>query len=599
MYARKVTSLISGLVILSLAGCGGAGNDIFDPEKNDLYDRPVGLSRDDYRHMTRPETDVLEPHIDGPPRASVDLGEPPIPDISEILATPRPPEIGESQLVTVFVTEEAPLKDVLIELARQANVDVEIDASIQGGIVFRARNRPFNEVVERIAELSGLRYKMENGVLRFERDTPFVHTYPLHFLSFDREATSDMNVTTSVLSTGGGGSGALNSGSNAAITYTAEADFWTGMEEAVEAILGFRRQNGAASGLGLDAGGLPPVSSTGGAESGLGGETFFVVNRQAGTLTVSGNSYHHELVTDYLRKMQEVSSAQVLIEAKIIEVTLDEEFQSGVNWNQIFDSEFAVMAGDYTDGLSGTGFTQFLLDIGGDAEAAAAQGSLDLLVSFVERFGTTRTLSSPRVHAMNNQQAVVTFAQNVIYFDISVEREVDETVTGNDNERFTFDSERITIPVGIILALQPSINLDTQEITLAIRPTVSRVTELVPDPVVALILSQLPSAPANVTSNIPQIEVRELDSMVRMRDGQVMVLGGLMEQTGTSSEVGLPGVSSIPWIGNAFKQNLKQEQMTELFFLIKATIVGNNTNLHPADKTIYNKFGTDHRPLAF
>lgn len=579
---------------VGVSGCSGErAADIFDKEKYDLHDKRQGLSREDYRQMTRPETDVLAPQFDGPPQTKVELGEPPVPDISQILAAPRPPELGQSQLVTMFVTDEVPIKDVLIELARQADVDVEIDGGIQGGVFFRAQNRPFNEVVERISSLAGLRYTMKDGVLRFERDTAFVQTYPLHFLSFDRSATSDMNVTTSVLSAGGagGGSGALNSGSTAAITYATESDFWSNMSAALEQILGFRKQNGMTQAQGEFG---AAAQGGGNAED----ETFFTVNRQAATLTVSGSSYHHDLIQDYLRKMEEMTSSQVLIEAKIVEVTLDERFQSGINWNQVFSSDYLTLDAAYSqleDVAVGQNLTQILL--GG---SSADDPSLDALVSLTERFGTTRTLSSPRVHAMNNQQAVVTFATNVLYFDISVEREEDDTVSGTE-ETLTFESERITVPVGIILSLQPSINPKTQEITLSVRPTISQVTEFKTDPVIPLILAQLdnPNAVAGLTSQIPEIEVRELDSMVRMKSGQVMVLGGLMEQRGDNQEEGVPFLSGVPWIGNAFKGVSRGNETTELYFLIKATIVGNETTVGPADRTMYKKFTDDHRPLAF
>ncbi|MBM3618712.1 MAG: type II and III secretion system family protein, partial [Alphaproteobacteria bacterium] len=98
---------------------------------------------------------------------------------------------------------------------------------------------------------------------------------------------------------------------------------------------------------------------------------------------------------------------------------------------------------------------------------------------------------------------------------------------------------------------------------------------------------------------IPIVEVREMDSLMRMKSGQVMVLGGLMEQVGTNTDAGVPFVSGIPWVGNAFKSVSKREQVRELFILVKATIVGSNSSVGQADKDIYNKFTGDHRPLAF
>jgi general secretion pathway protein D len=566
--------------------------DLFNPEKHDHLDRKQKLSRDDYRNMSAPEVEKLQPHFEGQPETKVDLGEPPIPGMREILATPRPPAIGETQQVSIFVTEDVPLKDVLIELGRLADVDIEIDPNIQGGIVFRAQNRPFSEVIERISTLAGLRYTMKNGVLRVERDTPVVRTYALDFLGFDRSSTSDVSISTSVLSSdttggsggggGGGGGDGLDSGSNATITYENEATFWEGITAAMDAIVAYSPSSGLST---------PPTEiGAVAAQEGNNGR-FYAVNRQASTLTVSLPERQQRMVEDYLKKLHETVSSQVLIEAKIIEVTLDERYQSGVNWNQVFSSKLLTLDVDYNDVPLTNGVTQLL--VGG---TGVGDPSLDAIVNLTEQFGTTRTLSSPRVHAMNNQQAVLTFAQNFVFFDISVERQPQTSGDTVLPDIITYDAETRTVPVGIIISLQPSINMKTNEVTLSIRPTLSRIVDTVSDPTIAL---QLGNNQQDIQNLIPVIEVREMDSLMRMRSGQIMVLGGLMEQIGANSDRGVPFVSGIPWVGNAFKTALRSEQTRELFILVKATIVGSDGNVDKTDKRIYRKFTTDHRPLAF
>ena len=642
---------------IGISGCAFDPKSPLDPEKNDFHDRAQGLSRDDYKNMARPEGEgskkTYEPHYEpGDPKTKVDLGEPPIPDIANILAAPRPPEIGQTQLVSIFVTDDVPLKDVLIELARLADVDVEIDPQIQGGIVFRAQNRPFNEVIERVAQLSGLRYTMKDNVLRVERDTPYVKTYPLDFLSFTRSTSSNMDISTSVLSSGGGGEsggssggGGLTSGSGASITYEAEGDFWEHLEQGVQDILAFQSPTGLGNGVStlvadsapaaevspaqpeapaagmssqMPGGGssgsvlpsgapsLPtppggavqaaPAAPAAAAASGgsLPAGVFFVANRQGGTLTVSGSDRQHKMVADYLQQLKDISSSQVLIEAKIIEVTLDENFESGVNWSEVFSSKYVTADAGYSNVSTTDGLTQLL--IGGDS---LTDPSLDALVNLTESFGTTRTLSSPRIHAMNNQQAMLTFAKNFVYFDVDIEQ-TQSTGTGASTTNITFDATPVTVPVGIIISLQPSINARTGEITMSVRPTLSRIAGTKPDPSVAYLISTTPSlVDSGIENNVPEIEVRELDSLMRMRSGQVMVLGGLMEQSGTNNDSGVPYVSGVPWFGNAFKNTDKTQSVKELFFLIKATIVGSQSDMHPVDKDIYKKFTTDHRPLAF
>ncbi|MGB1539514.1 MAG: secretin N-terminal domain-containing protein, partial [Rickettsiales bacterium] len=280
---------------IGVSGCAKMqSTDIFNAEKYDHIDKQQKLSRDDYRHMTRPEPKdgKYMPYVEGDPELKVELGEPPVPDISNILAAPRPPKLGETQLIDIFVTEQASLKDTLIELGRIANVDVEIDPSIQGGIVFRAQKRPFNEVIERISSLAGLRYSMENGVLRIERDTPYVETYPLDFLSYSRSSSSEVSVSTSVLSAGGEASGGdgLDTGASSTISYEMEGDFWEQFEATVESILQYAPTTGLSVQSGIDD--IPD------------GQSFFTINRQAGALTVSGTERQQRMVENYIKTMR-------------------------------------------------------------------------------------------------------------------------------------------------------------------------------------------------------------------------------------------------------------------------------------------------------
>lgn len=602
---------------LGLAACSG-GDNLFDRDRYDLLDRKQGLSRDDYKDMLRvkPDTDKeIRPYFEGDAEPTAALKSAPIPEITEILAAPRPPAIGEAQLVSIFVTDDVPLKDVLIELGRLADIDMEIDSSIQGGIVFRAQNRPFNEVIERISRMADLRYEMKNGVLRIERDTAVVRTYALDFLSFDRSSSSDINISTSVLQSGssvgggggtgggggGGGSGGaggggegLNSGSSASVSYQASSDFWQQLTAGLNAIAAYVPASRSLAAV-QDADVAPGAgASAAGGSAAQAGPARVTVNRQAGTVTVHGSERVHDMVEDYLRQVRESASSQVLIEAKIIEITLDDRYQTGINWNEVFSSKFLTLDVDFNN-VETTGGNLTQLVLGG---TGVNDPSLDAIVQLTEAFGTTRTLSSPRIHAMNNQQAVLTFAENLVYFDITIER---EQQTAGDTvlpPLLTVDAQPVTVPIGIIISLQPAINTRTNEVTLSIRPTLSRLVQFIPDPSVAFLLAQVDSD-VTVNNLIPQIEVRELDSLMRMRSGQVMVLGGLMEQIGENNDEGVPFLSGIPWIGNAFKAVNKREQVRELFILVKATIIGNTSSVDPVDKQLYRKFTTDHRPLAF
>src|SRR4051812_46388615 len=118
--------------MLLASSCAGRSYDLFSPEKPDTIDPALQLSRDDYKNLVNPKADGTGT---GP------VAEPPIPDVAEILAAPKAPKLGETQLVSVSVTDDVPLKDVFIELARLSNVDIEVDAGITGGVNFTAKDK--------------------------------------------------------------------------------------------------------------------------------------------------------------------------------------------------------------------------------------------------------------------------------------------------------------------------------------------------------------------------------------------------------------------------------------------------------------------------
>lgn len=601
-FSALVSLLVSSLM---LTAC--LPSDEFDGFRlNDPYDRAQNLKREDYRNLAQPDLTKENP-------GRLRTGEPPVPDLAQILAAPRPPKINETKLVSIAVTDDVPLRDVLFELSRLANVDIEIGRGIEGGINFRASNKPFNEVVARIADLAGLRYSMRNGVLRVKRDTPYIKNYSVDFLNVTRSSESTVNVTTDVLSastgsgsgsgraggtgttgtaggsSGGGSSGSIKTGTSSSITSSAESDLWASLEASIQEIL-----NPQSSGLSPSAtsngaetfGGAPASAGAAGAAGGA--TSGYVINRQAGVISVNATSRQHEVIEQFLKAMARNSSAQVLIEAKIVEVTLRDEFKSGVNWNSALDDYKGVFNFQPAGGFSaGSAFSV--------APSSGADPSLDQVVQLTQQFGTTRTLSSPRLHAINNQQAVLTFAQNQIFFEVQVTGGSSTSGGGTTLQTEpSYTTTRSSIPIGIILSILPSINLKTGEVTLNVRPTLSRQVSSVEDPGTAIAAQQ---AGITIDNQVPIVEVRELDSIMKIKSGGVMIIGGLMEQGASLTNNGVPLASDIPWIGNAFKSRDEEIGNRELIIFIKATIVNPGGSYQPADKSIYEKFTTDPRPL--
>lgn len=652
---KHAGKLITILFCAALTASCDKLNDpnIFDSKRNDYIDQDALLNRDDFRNMRDPAT-LKKPGVE----ITGAVSEPPIPELAEILSAPQPPKIGASQLVSVAVTDDVPIKDVLLELARLAKVDIDVDASITGGVAIRATDRPFNEVVERIADLAGLRYSMKNGVLRVERDTPYIKTYSLDLLSVDRSSQSSINSSsTSAGSSGGGssggGSGGSTGGSTSSINYKSDSDFWTKFEAGINQILVYVPATrtsattiatqpapapgassatpvvpGGPAGTSATPPGMKPMQQAGiqaapvaapaapvaaPAAAGAATSAYYIVNRQASTLTVNGTDKQHELVKAFLSRIEANTSSQVLIEAKVVEVALSSNYQSGIDWTKFgtdnvkFNGNLANVKTTDTD-LSSPTLTIIKNNIFG------SKVDLSAAVKLLDEFGTTRSLSSPRLNAMNNQQAVLSFVENIIYFDLKVEVTPGTAATGTSaatQATVSVTKQEKSVPEGIVLSLQPSINKDTNEVTLSVRPTLTKVTKFIDDPSYpiqsAIAVSTLGGAVdsaivqkiVNAKSQVPQVESRELDSIVKIKSGQTLVIGGLLEDKIINQDSGVPGVSEVPWLGNLFKSVDKTNSKKELVIFIRATIVPTTGNADNADKGLYEKFIQDPHPLKF
>ncbi len=560
-----------------------------------MLDRSKNLTVNDFRNLSEIDKDKS----DAEPSVTAAVGVPPIPDIAQVLAAPRPPKVANSKLVTLAVTEDVPLRDVLFELGRLAGVDIEVGSGLdKTGINLRATDRPFNEVIERIATLGHLRYSVTGSSIRVERDLPYLKNYSLDFLNFVRSSTSGYTLTTNILASGssggssssssssssGSGSGSSGtgtvgtSGSTAAINTTAESDLWASLEASITEILNYNPDGEAVAAAG---GGLDAAS---GAAGGKGGT--LVINRQAGVLSVNATERQHEMVHNFLGMMNRNASAQVLIEAKVVEVSLLDQFVSGVNWTSLLGSAGGVQvglgsyAGSITDGpTTGSALT-----------LSVNAGDLDAIVAATQRFGTTRTLSSPRLSAINNQQAILTFARNVVFFECTTSDAT--TTTTATAGTITIDPKpkctASSVPIGVVLNIIPAVNLDSQQVTLNVRPTLTRIVDNVRDPAGVV---------NGYVSTYPVVEVRELDSVMKVNSGGVMVIGGLMEDVSRNASDGIPGVSEIPLFGNLFKGRSEDTFKRELVIFIKATIVNPDGSAGAADHKVYKKFITDPRPL--
>lgn len=554
-------------LVLAFAICSGlaACSDSGDLSNVDPIDRVAGLDVDEYKEYLLQKKEPIN---------TVEKKTPPIPKPTDSLIRPTAPKIGNNKTVSLSVTDDVPLKDVFIELSRLADVDIEVDPEIEGGVIFKVKDKPFGEVIDRLTSIAKLRYSVTNGVLRIEKDNPYIINYPVNFLNLNRSGTGGVSVSTNVLSASDVASSGVTTGGNSTITSSYDGDLWTSVEAGLNAIIG--------------------DDDT----------TYININRQGGVISVNANDKVHERIGNYLKQVSDYYSSQVLIEAKVLEVQLNDQYRSGVDWSAL-DIFNGVGLSINTPGASSADFPATV----GSFDLSRDNGDLTAVVDLVQVFGTTRTISSPRIMALNNQQSVFTFARNEIYFTVEVEQEEEDNDGGDTTSTININSVPKSIPIGIILSVQPSIDEKNNEVILNVRPTISRTTGVdVEDPGFALQLatilaganedSNIPPSLATLTNSVPEVEVRELDTVLRLRNNEVMAIGGMIEQRSNNVDSGVPYISEIPIFGNAFKSVEKETNVIQTVIFIKATIVP-GYGVDERDQEFYNKFATEPRPLDF
>ena len=617
-FVQKLSmALVLGLMFFSLSACDLATNAL-------KADREAGMEMQDYKDGLAPRmSDTDEDQAASEPGTIPEL-QPYLADSSE--------RMKAMPLVSVSVNQSVPIRDVLFELANQADYDIELDPNIKGSIIFTARERPFDEVVKRISEISGLRYNFDNDVLRVELDTPYNKTYKIDYLSYIRSNRSSMRNNVAVVS----GEGA-DTGSSYDTSAESESNFWGELETNLDQIvrkfqtgalktkrdprITATEQNPNVQPVAPDADGniqvQPPqaslqvsslpddVEDPSGSASGQPDVDMptFTLNKQAGLINVYASEKAHEEIGAYLKLLKRAVTAQVLIEAKVLEVTLNDEHATGIDW-----SVLNVLSGEVTLDFLTNGTSRSAASlvpntsggIGGRTVAGASNfvmgytgNDVQALIQAVSGFGTVRALASPRLTVLNNQSAVLNVATNRVYFDIDIDVTSDDGVTTTD-----ITSDIKNVPEGVLVNVQPSINLDDRTISMAVRPTITRIVTSKPDPAVQYVTAI--NDIDGVENLVPELNVQELDSVIQARSGQPVVMGGLLQDRITNADTGVPVISETPLFGNLFKKHNNTIQKTELVIFLKATILDSpSESVHNTDKDLYRQFSSDRRPLRF
>jgi general secretion pathway protein D len=519
-----------------------------------------------------------------------------------------PPKPKAKEPIYSIVVYDTPVKEVLFAIARDSKLNIDIHPSIQGRVTLNAVDQTLPAILERISKQVDLTYKVQGNVLTIAPDQPALRTYKIDYVNMTRDTTGFIGAAAEISSTGqsattgaGGsssttstsGNGANNS-SRTAVNSESKNRFWETLERNVKDILAETDKEIVITRLGnpQDGTGKSDKAATESANQqdkvqNLQQEytefkTLYaatvIVNREAGIINVRATNKQHERVQEFLDKVMTSVKRQVLIEATIVEVRLNDSFQAGIDWSRLNNGpnnsgfQFRQQLGAQTSSINGTGnnFSTTANAFGVVPDAGFVAGYLNPIsrigniaasINLLEQFGTTKVLSSPKLMVLNNQTAVLKVVDNIVYFTVQSQQS-QGSVGGGILSTVTTTAN--TVPVGVVMTVTPQIN-DGGNVNINVRPTVSRVLGYKSDP----------NPNLKIESLVPEIQVREMESMLQILSGNTAILGGLMQDDILTNNDRVPGLSKIPGLGKIFTGKNDANRKTELVIFLRPTVIVN------------------------
>lgn len=525
---------------------------------------------------------------------SVDKKQGSIPQpVQQSIPLPRPKTTGKTETYSVVVNN-VKVHDLLFALARDARLNVDIHPGISGSVTLNAIDQTLPQLLNRIARQVDMRFELDGPNLAVMPDSPYLRHYKIDYVNMSRDVTGTVStntqISTSALTATANSSSASGGGSVSRIQIENKSRnrFWESLEKNLKDLLhetdkvfpegstettleqtvsqSTTGTGSTASASASTRGSTAPPSlanSPNPAAMQNTGATVVkrmtfreaasvIANPESGVITVRATSRQHEKVQEFLDRVMHNARRQVLIEATIVEVNLSDNYQQGIDWSNTGSTGFSLTRSSNTANVTSA------VEPYGLVYRNTARG-ITALVDMLRGFGTTKVLSSPKLTVMNNQTATLKVSEDFVYFNVKQ----DVATSTNTTPVKTTTTTPQSVSIGFFMSLTAQVS-DDDVVTLNVRPSISSISDLKQDPNPDL---------AGIENKIPQIRTREIESMMRVRSGDIAVLGGLMEDRIDNKSGRFPGVGDIPLVGEIFTTRNNASSKSELVILLRPTVI--------------------------
>lgn len=492
-------------------------------------------------------------------------------------------------LYSVMV-HNAPVRETLLGLAKSAKVNIDIHPNVDGNITLNAIQETMPSILDRICEQLDIRWSKKNNHILVELDTPYLKNYMVDYINMGRDLEAKVSTNTQIvtqsqitnnvnntINNSSNNSNIVNDNNNISSTLVKNKtnnNFWKSLEKNIKDILQetdkilpegsseteIKIENNINNNINnnykLNNKNAINSIDKNNNYSLIKRSTFkeaasVIINQETGIISVRATHKQHQKINDFIQQVFNSAKRQVLIEATIIEVILNDNYQQGIDWKKI-------------TGFGAFSFIGNSLNNNNINLSYINDNDKTILVNLLETFGETKVLSSPHLAVLNNQTAMLKVVENYVYFNVKA----DTISTANVGTTTTYTSTPQTVSVGVVMSVTPQISKDNI-VMLNVRPTITQIAYTVADP--------NPDLQKNGIQNLlPVIDTREIESVLRIKSGQTAILGGLMKDEVNLKRSAVPILGNIPLLGEVFNNFNHSKKKSELIILLRPLVIKEN-----------------------